>query len=455
MSAVWPGVTVSDESLTQCVSEVRGALGDENQRIIKTVPRRGYIMDVAVSTDSVPVLPLSDRPSIAVLPFANLSSDRDQEYFVDGIVEDIITELSRFSELFVIARNSSFQYKGKAIDVRQVGRELDVRYVLEGSVRRTRERIRVAAQLIDAESGGHLWAEKYEHDHGDVFALQDAITQSVVGAMQPQILAGEGRRAARKSPTDLDALDCCMRGMWHTYQRTPQDNQQAESWLRRSIELDPTLARAHTILARVLATRCWLGNSDDIDRDLAGGRAAAERAVALDERDAAAHYAVSIIELMLHRHERSLRSARRAIDLNPNFAHGYFALGETRLFMGQFTEALDPLMFCQRLSPYDPLASVFLSMIALAKYHLCNFTEAAEYCERALQKRRTYVVLRNWSAILGQLGRTEEAQAVLAEMEQLRPVNTERHWKLTCPYADPTHEAHLVDGLRKARLPEK
>ena len=342
---------------------------------------------------------------------------------------------------------------GRAVDVGQIGRELGVRYVLEGSVRRSRDRVRVAAQLIDAENGGHLWAEKYTHDRGDIFALQDAITQSVVGAMLPQILAGEGRRAARKSPTDLDALDCCMRGMWHAYQGTPLDNRQAENWLRRSIELDPTLARGHSILARVLAARCWYGNSDDIERDLSAARVAAERAVTLDERDAAAHYAVSIIELMLHTHERALRAARRAIDVNPNYAQGYFALGETRLFMGQFTEALDPLMHCLRLSPYDPSASVFLSLIALAKYHLCNFTEAAEYCERALQKRRTYVVLRSWAATLGQLGRTEEAWAVLAEMEQLKRANAERHWKLTCPYADPAHEVHLLEGLRKARLP--
>jgi adenylate cyclase len=471
--AVWPKVVVSDDSLVQCIGELRRKLGDHDRRLIKTVPRRGYLLDVLISASDVSsmqtfeasklgstvmhasILPVPDRPSIAVLPFANLDGDPRQQYFADGMVEDIITELSRFRELFVIARNSSFQYQGRTVDVRQIGRELGVRYVLEGSVRRTRDRIRVAAQLIDAESGGHLWAEKYDHDHGDAFAVQDAITQSVVGAMQPQVLAGEGRRVARKNPIDLDALDCCMRGMWHTYQRTPHDNQQAERWLRRSIELDLTLARAHTILGRVLATRCWLGNSDDIDGDLAAGLAAAERAVALDERDATAHYAVSIINLMLHRHEWALRAARRAIDLNPNFAHGYFALGETRLFMGQFAEALDPLTFCLRLSPHDPFASVFLSLIALAKYHLCNFTEAAEYCERALQKRRTYVVLRSWVAILGQLGRTEEARAVRAEMDQIKPMNIERHWKLTCPYRDPAHKAHLLDGLHKARLPEK
>ena len=190
----------------------------------------------------VSALPLPDKPSIAVLPFANMSGDAEQEYFADGMVEDITTELSRFGGLFVIARNSSFQYKGKAIDVRQVGRELGVRYVLEGSVRRAEDRIRVAAQLVDAESGGHLWAEKYDHAYGDLFALQDRLTQSVVAAIEPEILIGEGRRAARKSPTNLGAFDCCMRGMWHSNQLGPQDNRQAESWLRHSIELDPPVS---------------------------------------------------------------------------------------------------------------------------------------------------------------------------------------------------------------------
>jgi TolB-like protein len=244
-------VTISDESLTRCISEVRRAIGDESHRIIKTVPRRGYMMDIVICTDDIamvgphqttkasvgtdlaPPLSLPGRPSIAVLPFSNLSGDLDQEYFADGIVDDIITELSRFRGLFVIARNSSFQYKGKATDIRQVGSDLGVRYVLEGSVRRARDRVRVAAQLIDAESGAHLWAEKYDRDNTDIFALQDGITGSVVAAIEREILASEGRRAVRKNPANLDAFDCCMRGIWHTAQGTLDDNLNAETWLHR------------------------------------------------------------------------------------------------------------------------------------------------------------------------------------------------------------------------------
>ena len=466
--AVWPNVVVSDDSLVQCIGELRQKLGDHEHRLIKTVSRRGYLLDVSISSSDIPSVqvvepetsaavefpssapPLPDRPSIAVLPFTNLSGDPSQDYFTDGIVEDITTELSRFAGLFVIARNSSFRYKGEATDVRQVGRELGVRYVLEGSVRRFGDRIRVAAQLIDAETGGHLWAEKFDHDYAAIFALQDGITESVVAAIEPEILVGEGRRAARQSPTNLGAFDCCMRGMWHSNQLGPQDNRHAETWLRRSIARDPKLARAHIMLSRVLSVRCWAGYSDDIDGDLQVSQAAVERALALDDRDPAAHYALAILSVMTRRHERALAAALRAIDLNPNFALGYFALGETRIFMGQFAETIDPMLRCLRLTPRDPFASFYVSLIALAHYHLGDYKEALHYSERVLQRRRIYVVLRTLAATLAQLGRAAEARSVLAEMDQMKPINVVRHWELTCPYADPAHEGHLLDGLRKA-----
>jgi adenylate cyclase len=387
-----------------------------------------------------------------VLPFTNMSGDPEQEYFGDGIVEDIITELSRFSSLLVVARNSSFQWKGKSEDVREVGRQLGVRYVLEGSVRKAGDRIRVSAQLIDAENGGHLWAEKYDHDCHDILSLQDGLTQSVVGAIQPEILVREGHRAARKSPSNLDAFNCCMRGMWHSHQLTPDDNRLAENWLRQAIQLDPKLARAHVWLARVLAARCWSGSSSDLERELQESRAAVQRALALDDCDPECHYALSILSLMAKQHERALAAAERAVDLNSNFAFGHFALGETRIFQGRFSEGLDPILRCLRLSPRDPLASFFVSLVALAHYHLGNYLEAMRWSDRALQRRRTYPVLRTAAATLGQLGRTEEGHGLVREMERIKPVNTERHWELTCPYADVAHEVHLLDGLRRVRF---
>ena len=379
-----------------------------------------------------------------------MSADPDQEYFADGIVEDITTELSRFRDLFVIARNSSFQFKGKAVDVREVGRELGVRYVLEGSVRRAEGRVRISAQLIDAESGNHLWAEKYDHAHENIFAQQDEVTRSVVRAIQPEILIDEGRRVSRKNPTNLGAFESCMRGRWHSRQPAPDSGQQAEIWLRRSIELDPTFARAHLFLSFLLAGRCWYGYSQNIEGDLLESQILAERALALDGREPGCHYAISILSLMGRRHERALIYAQQAIDLNPNYTLGYFALGETRIFCGRFEDGLDPLERSLRLSPFDPQASVFTSLIALAHYHLGNYDDALQYSERALQRRRIIPVLRTLAATLGQLGRPQEARLVLDEMEGQMPINRERHWELTNPYADPAHEAQLLDGLQKA-----
>jgi adenylate cyclase len=241
-----------------------------------------------------------------------------------------------------------------------------------------------------------------------------------------------------------------MRGMWHSHQLGSEHSQQAESWLRHSIELDSMLARAHVLLARVLSVRCWAGYSDDIDRDLQASEEAVDRALALDDRDPAGHYALAILSVMTRRHERALTAAQRAVDLNPNFALGHFALGETRVFMGHFAETLDPMMRCLRLTPRDPFASFYVSLIALAHYHLGNYEEAARCAEQALQRRRIYVVLRTLTATLGQLGRIEETRSLLVEMEQIKPTDVRRHWQLTCPYQHPAHEAHLLDGLRKA-----
>ncbi len=397
-------------------------------------------------------LTLPDKPSIAVLPFANMSGDSEQEYFADGITEDIITGLSHHRWFFVIARNSTFVYKGRAVDVKQVARELGVRYVLEGSVRKVGPRVRITAQFIEAESGNHLWAERFDRDLADVFAIQDEITQRVTGAIEPEMLMVEGRRAAGKSAVNLDAFDCYMRGMWHFHQLTPEDARQAEVWLRRAIERDSKLAQAHTFLARTLNARIWYGWSQDIESDAAGAYAAAMQAVRHDERDPYAHYAMFLANNMRRRHEQALAEAQRAIDLNPNFALGHFALGWIRIYIGHFAEAVDPLLRGLRLSPNDPQSDLFFSFIALAHYHQGNYLEAVHYAERGTRRRQHYIMLRTQLACLGQLGRTDEAKTVLAEMDKLAPRDAERLFEITSPYADPAHRAHLLEGLRKAGL---
>jgi adenylate cyclase len=469
LDAVWAGRIISPSTLASHISAVRRAIGDtgQEQRLIRTVARRGFRFIAEIQQQETVAgrqrpnsffegagqggaLTTQGKPSIAVLPFQNLSDDPEQEYFADGIVEDITTRLSKFRNLFVIARNSSFQYKGKAVDARQVGRELGVRHLLEGSVRRVEGRVRISAQLIDAESGAHLWAEKYDRTGNDLFELQDEVTNNVVGAIQPAMLLSEGRRAVRKDPINMDAFDCCMRGIWHAHQSSNEDQRAAEYWLRRSVEMDDGFGRAHYWLARLLFGRCWAGISRNISRDLEESRYLVERALAVDGQDAEAYHGLAILELLAHRHERALRAAQRAIELNENFHPGFFALGETRIFMGDFAGGLEPIGHCLRLSPTDPFSPIFVSLLALAHYHLGNYDEALRCSEEALRRGRAYVVLRTVAATLGQLGRRDEASTVLAEMERSRPMNLEAHWRLTCPYACVAEEAKFVEGLRKA-----
>src|SRR5215831_5405358 len=277
LKAVWPDVAVTEESLTHCVSEVRQAIGDSNQTIIETVPRRGYRFAAAVSrtvtnagappsaaaeTEGAPSVsdagPGLNRPSIAVLPFANLSGDPQQDYFSDGITEDITTELSRFSELIVIACNSSFQYKGKRVDIRQVGQELGARYVLEGSVRRSGDRIRITAQLIDAETGAHRWAERYDRELHDVFAVQDEVARTIVAILAAHVNRAETERALLKPPAAWEAYDYYLRGaeafLLHVDKRTKASLYEARRLLEQSLAIDPDYARATAALARTYST---------------------------------------------------------------------------------------------------------------------------------------------------------------------------------------------------------
>jgi tetratricopeptide (TPR) repeat protein len=248
----------------------------------------------------------------------------------------------------------------------------------------------------------------------------------------------------------MDAFDCCMRGVWHAHQASSEDQRAAEHWLRRSVEIDDKFARPHVWLARLLFGRCWAGGSKDINRDLEESRFLVERALAIDGQDAEPYHGLAILELLAHRHGAALHAAQRAIELNENFHPGFFALGETRIFMGNFAEGLEPISHCLRLSPTDPFSSVFVSLLALANYHLGNYDKALRCSRDALRRGRAYVALRTLAATLGQLGRLDEAGTVLAEMERSKPVNLEGHWHLTSPYARAADEAKFVQGLRKA-----
>ena len=395
-----------------------------------------------------PALP--DKPSIAVLPFTNMGSDTEQEYFADGISEDVITALSQSRWLFVIARNTSFVYKGKAIDIKQIGRDLGVRYVLEGSVRKSGNRVRISAQLIEASTGTHLWSQRYDRDLADTFAVQDEITESVVGAIEPELLNVERQRATRKTPETMDAWDHYLRGMWHFHQFSPTDSIQAERLMRRAIEIDPTFAQAHMGLARILSNRVLFEWSDDIDASLRASHECARRAVELDDRDPYAHYILAWPCLLMREHEESVAAVQRAIDLTPNFALAYFMLGVTRVFLGRFEQASDPFQRAIRLSPREPLTFFFANHRALAQYHLQRYEDAAKTLRMAIGMRPTHMLYRTLAACYGQLGRVEEARAALAELRRLMPNDAERHWEVTNPYLDAAHREDFIDGLRKA-----
>ena len=344
-SAVWPNTTVGDAALVTCIQELRKALRDNARRprYIETLHRRGYrFIGEKTSADArtpdidseAPALPLPDRPSIAVLPFANMSEDADQEYFADGISEDLITGLSRIRWLFVIARNSTFVYKGRAVDVKRVARDLGVRYVLEGSVRRAGKRLRISAQLIDAIADGHLWAERYDREVGDIFAVQDEITHSVAGAIEPHLLAAEGVRALSRSSEDLDAWELVARAQTHFWRMTRADFEIAIGPLKEAVTAYPDYAPARGMLGLRLAFASHMGW---IARD-EGLRAAgehAQRAIALDDRDPWGHSALGYWAMMERRTEESIASFTRAVDLNPNSAAARTNLSHIFAFAGR------------------------------------------------------------------------------------------------------------------------
>jgi adenylate cyclase len=467
-ATIWAGRVVSESALTTRINAARRAIGDngQEQRLIKTLLRRGirFVGPVRAENDPVggdateTVVPgriFGERPSIAVLPFINLSNEPEQEYFAIGMTEDIITALSQYRWFSVVAFNSVFPVKPRMMDATLAARELGVRYVLEGSVRKAGSRIRITGQLIEGASGAHLWASHFDRDYENSFGIQDEITESVVAAIEPEIQMGEAQRAARKPASNLSALDCCLRGMWHYNNISPEENRKALTWLRQSIGRDPSLSRAYLYLARALAGRCWFGFSEDVVSDLTEYRAAVERALALDDRDPQSHYALSFYSMMTRQHQQALNSAQRAIGISSNFALGYFGLGIARVFVGQFNGALDSLRRAQQLSPHDPIAFNFGNLMALAHYHLGQYEEAVECAERSVRGRRLYTLLRTLLASLGQLGRIDKAAGVLAEMARIVPADAEQYWKITNPYANPVHEEHLIEGLRKAGLPAR
>lgn len=449
------GICVSARVREDAIGRTQLAFEDTGEHQLKNIDRPVRVYRVLSGESAKPALSLPDKPSIAVLPFLNMSGDKEQEYFADGVTEDIISALSRWRWFFVIARNSSFIYKGRAVDVTQVGRDLGVRYVLEGSVRKSGARARVAAQLIDSTNGAHVWADTFERDPPDLFALHDEITERVVAAIEPAMLHNEGVRATHKSVGDLTAFDCFQRGMWHLNQVSKAGFKEAEALFRDAIARDPSFPLGHVGLARVLYGRVAYGWAQDAEADLAGAEAAAGAAIRLDARDAWAHFALSGALLYLGRHDEALREADRTLTLNPNFAFGHFRLGQVLIYLGRPSEAAAPLERSIRLNPFDPQMGAMIGTLALAHFHAGAFELAAARAGEAARQHETRAPL-VLAASLARLDRCEEARAVLTDEVQARAIKILGRRRI--PYARQADLQDLLDALRLAgfeRLPER
>jgi TolB-like protein/tetratricopeptide (TPR) repeat protein len=391
-----------------------------------------------------------------VLSFQNMSGDPEQEYFADGIVEEIITALSRFRQLFVIARNSSFTYKGRAVDVKQVGRELGVRYVLEGSVRKAANRVRITAQLIDASSGAHLWADRFDGGLEDIFDLQDRVTASVVGAIAPKLEQAEIERAKSKPTESLDAYDCYLRGMADVHLWTREANIKALSLFYRAIELDPNFASAHGMAARCYSQRKGSGWVTDRARETAEAARLAKRAGELGKDDALAlctsGHALAYVVGDL---DTGAAFIDRALVLNPNLAWAWLFSGWVKVWLGEPEAAIERVTRAMRLSPHDPQIFNMQSAMASAHFFAGRSAEASSWADMALREEPNYLTPLRIAATTNALaGRLEEAQKVIARLRQLDPALRVSNLPDVIPLRRPEDLARYIEGLRKAGLPE-
>jgi adenylate cyclase len=441
--------------------ESSGEAGEGDAPLAKVdpvpTPAAPVIPTPAVPTPAVPTPTVaskrSDKPSIAVLPFANMSGDAEQEYFSDGITEDIITDLSKISGLFIIARNTVFAYKGRNVDLTDVSRELGVRYILEGSVRKVGERVRITAQLIDGDTGGHVWADRYDRDLEDIFGVQDEVTEEIVTALRVHVSDAERRRLVRKETDNLDAYDDLLKGRELFLRFTVEGNLEAEQKFRRAIKRDPTYAAAYAELARALVQRRNHGWGSAPGQELAEGFRMASKAVELDGTVAQARIVKGFVHLWRHEHDQALAELDAGLALDPNHADGHMWKAIVSGFVGDPEQGVREVQLAMRLNPGSPFWYLFA--LGNACFAMWRYEECVEACGKAVDKNPNFIFAQMLLAAgLGQLGRTEEADRALAECRRLNPRFSLDWAKDLVPYKEQASIDRFVSGLRKAGLEE-
>jgi TolB-like protein/class 3 adenylate cyclase/Tfp pilus assembly protein PilF len=456
------GVFISGSAFEQVRGKTSFAFEDLGERVLKNIDRpvRLYAAGTATaalaasanrSAEVHKALPLLDRAAIAVLPFTNMTGDPGQEYFSDGISEDIITALSKLRSFFVIARNSSFIYKGKSVHLKQVAEELGVGYVVEGSVRKAGDRVRITAQLNDTTTGSHLWAERYDRQLADVFAVQDEITQAVVAAIEPRLYAAENFRTSRKPPDSMDAWELLMRGLSHFWRGTREDNVVAQALLEKAVAIDPNYGRALGVLA---TSHCFCTHMGWVDGAtfVPIAERAALAAIAADSEDPWAHLALGLVHLNGRRFDDSLAAFETALRLNPSFsiAHAYYGLSLS--YCGRWEEGVLSAETALRLSPSDPFSASYYGVAAYAQFVGRNYDEAMRMARQGVQRADFIGAHRVLTATAGMAGRSDIAEAALRELRRLQP-NISLAWiAREIPTKQDAEREHYLEGFRRAGL---
>jgi adenylate cyclase len=452
------GVCISGTVHEHIAGKLDHDFADTGEQAVKNIQRPIRVWRWAeVATRGEPGLPLPDKPSIAVLPFTNMSGDPEQEYFSDGITEDIITELARFRSLFVIARNSSFSFKTQVIEAKEIARQLGVRYLVEGSVRRAGNRVRVTAQLIDAANDAHIWAERYDRELEDIFAVQDEVTRAIVTAIEPELVSAERERARRKPTSNMDAWEWCQRGLWHMYHYRSKENAEAQEMFGHAIELDPDFAYPYAALAYSLQTDLLMGFVADPGNRLTRANETATTAVALDDRDSFGYFVLGRVCTMLGKHDEAIEAQDAAVALNPNASLAHYGRGFARTLIGRAEDALESFDEALRLSPRDPLAFGMMTMRSLALILLHRHEEAVDWARRSQRQPNAAGVV--WvyaheAAALGLLGQIDEARAAFARVRAIHPGFSATFIDLVIPFKNAADRDHYIGGLRQVGLPD-